>query len=470
MPSEATFSGFVTPAEARRRRYLYLPLTVPPGTGRIEVSYWFDSPLDAPLGLGYGNVVDIGIFDPRGTGFPQAPGFRGWSGSARRQFFIEGQRATPGYLPGPIYPGVWHIVLGFARVQEPGVSYQVAARLSSEDTPHGQPPEAGALPAPASLPGDRYLRGDLHSHSHHSDGENTVEELALAALEQGLDFLAITDHNTCAHLPELEALAHLPLLLLPGEEVTTYWGHANVWGLRRLADFRCTDADSLRSLQRAVLEEGGLISINHPKGTGSPWLFPLWEGFSCLEVWQGPWGLYNWESLERWDSLLCAGQRIVAVGGSDTHSLRRSARHPLALGHPTTWVYVRGPATPAALLEGIRQGDVFVSFSPEGPQLFLQADADGDGSYEARMGQRAAPRGRSLALRVEVRGGAGRRLWLVQDGRYVEAVTVPTDHYVHATTLTVAGPGYVRAELREPDETVWALTNPIWLDRGESAG
>jgi DNA polymerase (family 10) len=39
------------------------------------------------------------------------------------------------------------------------------------------------------------IRGQLHSHSTHSDGRASIEEMARAAHERGLDYLAITDHS-----------------------------------------------------------------------------------------------------------------------------------------------------------------------------------------------------------------------------------------------------------------------------------
>ncbi|HEX6459100.1 MAG TPA: DNA polymerase/3'-5' exonuclease PolX [Thermoleophilaceae bacterium] len=39
------------------------------------------------------------------------------------------------------------------------------------------------------------LRGDLHCHSTASDGRNSIEEMAQAAIERGYDYLAITDHS-----------------------------------------------------------------------------------------------------------------------------------------------------------------------------------------------------------------------------------------------------------------------------------
>jgi DNA polymerase (family 10) len=39
------------------------------------------------------------------------------------------------------------------------------------------------------------LRGDLHSHTTTSDGTQTAEEMVAAAIERGLEYLAITDHS-----------------------------------------------------------------------------------------------------------------------------------------------------------------------------------------------------------------------------------------------------------------------------------
>jgi DNA polymerase (family 10) len=39
------------------------------------------------------------------------------------------------------------------------------------------------------------LRGDLHMHTIASDGRNTIEQMALAALGRGYEYIAITDHS-----------------------------------------------------------------------------------------------------------------------------------------------------------------------------------------------------------------------------------------------------------------------------------
>lgn len=52
-------------------------------------------------------------------------------------------------------------------------------------------------PLPALIePGD--IRGIIHSHSNWSDGSNTIEEMAMAAQERGLEYLVISDHSKSA--------------------------------------------------------------------------------------------------------------------------------------------------------------------------------------------------------------------------------------------------------------------------------
>lgn len=50
----------------------------------------------------------------------------------------------------------------------------------------------GRLP---ELVSEEQIRGDLHCHTTASDGHNTIEEMAAAALERGCEYLAITDHS-----------------------------------------------------------------------------------------------------------------------------------------------------------------------------------------------------------------------------------------------------------------------------------
>lgn len=480
MEEHVRLEGHITAEQARRDPYLYLPFRVPQHTRRIDVSYEYYEPCTAAFGIGPGSVLDIGVFDSRGREFIDGQGFRGWSGAARKEFFIAPGEATPGYIRGPLFPGEWNIMLGAARADPEGLRYAVDVRLdiaeNDADVPGELPALAGGSTSTAIKPvgrpderGGCWLKGDLHCHTVHSDGLNTVREIVERAVELGLDFLAVTDHNTNTHHEDLEALSDLPIILIPGEEVTTYWGHANTWGLREWIEYRCANQQSMEAVQRFIAGRGGLFSINHPKSIGPPWLFSGWEGYDCMEVWQAPWRFYNWESLERWDGLLQRGERVVAVGGSDVHSIPPAEpRHPHGLAEPTTWVYAN-EASEAGVLAAIRAGHAFVTDSPgRGSHLELLADEDGDGQFEKMMGDAVAPG--LTRFRVKVVGGNERRLWLIADGEPIDIIPLDRDETVLDFTLDMGGRRYLRAELRgwrgrpERGEVVWAMTNPIWVE------
>lgn len=70
---------------------------------------------------------------------------------------------------------------------------------------------------------------DLHTHTVMSDGTTTVEDNVAAALELGLEGLAITDHDTTAgHQRALEAARGTALEVIPGTELSAELDGASV--------------------------------------------------------------------------------------------------------------------------------------------------------------------------------------------------------------------------------------------------
>ena len=90
------------------------------------------------------------------------------------------------------------------------------------------------------------------------------EGLALieAAAQAGLDFIAVTDHNTSSHFSALRELQpyHDKLLLIPGAEITTFGGHANIFGQSRWVDFRVgsPSVPDIAALQKDAAAAGDL--------------------------------------------------------------------------------------------------------------------------------------------------------------------------------------------------------------------
>jgi PHP domain len=308
--------------------------------------------------------------------------------------------ATPGYLPGELEPGLWQVVLGLYRLPADGAGYSVTASVSS--TPGRLRPDPPApVPAPLSerpprrelpaRPGHRWLAGDLHTHTVHSDGDLSVAELARYAAAQGLDYLAVTDHNTTSHHAELkDAAARYGIILIPGQEVTTEDGHANAFGDVGWIDFREPPDRWLDTTER----RGGLLSVNHPIGGHVSWIWPMERRPPLAEVWHWSWLDPHWTTPLAW--WLAWDPTSVPVGGSDWHRPGADATP----GTPTTWVECAGEG-PGAVLDGLRAGRCTISARRDGPVLlrrdgeFVAVGADGtilagsDGSRAVVRGEMA---------------------------------------------------------------------------------
>lgn len=449
-----TLKGVLQPEQ--QLTYVHLPFEVPPDTGRIDVSYSYDTAISSDPGLTGGNTVDIGIFDPRGIGFC-TEGYRGWSGSARQSFFVAQKDASPGYILGEVQPGTWHICLGAYKVAANGCRYQVHINLTpAEDDQHTFPPLLQLSDKPGKkINANGWYKGEIHCHTIHSDGDSTPGEIVQLAGALGLDFLAITDHNNRTQGIDLASM-ETDLILIPGYEVTTYYGHWNIWGDNGWIDFRVQEADDLARSVTEANARGFLVSCNHPKPYGPDWAFPEVEGYTCVEVWNGPWEMLNPIALEFWEAQLRQGKRLTAVGGSDHHFSKRE--HPARLGHPTNYVYCEREPSAVGLLHAVRAGHVFISEAPDGPQLFLT-------SGQAIMGDSVVcPANSLLPIRLQVVNGSGAQLQVIDASGVVTQATVSSEEVVFDFEVNFAITPYVRTQLIDPETGyVRALTNPIYL-------
>ncbi|MBM0278297.1 CehA/McbA family metallohydrolase [Micromonospora tarensis] len=116
--------------------------------------------------------------------------------------------------------------------------------------------------------GRGWYRGDCHVHSQRSrGGELTPEQLASAAREVGLDFIAITEHNAADTHGVWGSLTGDDLLVVLGQEIVTETGHWLALGIEpgRVIDWRYNLRDGLidRALDH-VHQAGGLCVVAHP--------------------------------------------------------------------------------------------------------------------------------------------------------------------------------------------------------------
>ncbi|MEV0412057.1 CehA/McbA family metallohydrolase [Streptomyces sp. NPDC050448] len=442
--------------------FVEIPLDVPPGVSELRVAYTYGKP-PVPPGTP-GNALDIGIFDQHGTALG-GRGFRGWSGGARSEFFLRADDATPGYVPGPVGAGRWHVLLGPYTVAPQGLPYEITARFT-----FGEP---GPTPRPVYPPqrargrGRAWYRGDCHIHSVHSDGRRTPAEIAGLARAAGLDFINSSEHNThTAHAAWADAVSP-DLLILTGEEVTTRTGHVLAVGTDpgTFVDWRYRAREGrFGRFARTIRGAGGLVVPAHPHATciGCAWKFGFGEA-DAVEVWNGPWTPDDEVSLASWDATLrgADGERwLPAVANSDYH------RDPDRIGGPQT-VVLAEDLTREAVLAGMRAGR---SYAAESAQVTVTFEAVGGRGEHAGIGERlrVAPDA-DVLIRLTAAGAPGCELRLVTDQGL--AVTAPDATMLEWHT-TPARSAYVRAEVRHPAAAApfpgapAAFTNPVWLPVG----
>ena len=391
-------------------------------------------------------------------------------------------------------PGRWHVCLGLYKVFSEGCSYRVKIEIATEPSRLSEsrpfPLKMAAAETrflgengflcqtarhcncgeitrpsgdlPTSMPRAPFapwLRGELHCHTLHSDGDSSATDVVNLARARGLDFLAISDHNSISAQRELANLRDPGLALIRGVEVTTFKGHFGVWGIGDWVDFRVQDAEDMAAALEFANARGAVTACNHPRPFGPPWDFETVTNYQCIEVWNGPWTLLNQIAVDFWVRQLNTDRRIPAIGGSDWHRHKELVEQPPhAPGIPTTWVYVEETPSASSILQAIRRGHVSLSDEPNGPLLDLRA-----GEEFIAMGGDSIPRpdGR-LPVRVHCQRGAGYELQLLDQHAVLHKQKISDDDATMLVELPISNSAYVRAELRAADESMKALTNPIY--------
>lgn len=209
--------------------------------------------------------------------------------------------------------------------------------------------------------GTRWYKGDLHTHTRLSDGRELPERATAKAQLMGLDYYIATEHNVLH-----TGWQRTDVLVMPGVEITTIIGHANLFGLDRRPE---TLTDILRHRDPAALatdlervfaecrERGWLVSVNHPYLHVWKWLYAdlRLDDMDCLEIINDP--TYaadpdaraeeaNRKAVLLSDLLWADGYRVCAVGGSDSHreldDFYPGATEPSIAGDPATWLHMDG--------------------------------------------------------------------------------------------------------------------------------
>jgi len=368
------------------------------------------------------------------------------------------------------------------------------------------PAVAASSPHRTAPPSGSWIPGDLHVHTIYGHdtcitptsawddtkrsrsarrscadfytwGFSPVDRLR-EAQQRGLGFVALTDHNNVVNQTDPAVLAwekaHPRFVSIPGYE-NSQAGHVQMLGARSCygnhgpirhqvidCDSAPTDksAHGMRELADGLRRQGGVFQINHPSDMNWLHVYKRHVVPDTIEVWNiGLWAFQaplpsandNNFSLRWYDGFLRRGDEIGVTGGSDSHW--RLTDSVQGVGDPTTWVYVTR-RTVQGVLDGLRAHHTFVSDLPPselGARMYLEADADHDGRYEAIAGSRTRP-GASYRIRT-TNALPGSVVRIVTDKGTV-LVNLPLTGTLQFQPGKAGIPRaslFVRAELLEPD-------------------
>lgn len=346
---------------------------------------------------------------------------------------------------------------------------------------------------------------NLHIHSTYSDGTGSYSKIAEQAIDANLDVAIITDHNI--HVRGIEKYYHKDeksVLILTGEEVhdpnrTPQKNHALVIGCdEEVASL----APNSQVLIDHVISTGGAVFLAHPYEHDLP-LFNetdiSWENwevqrFTGLELWNsfsefktvvrnfGQALFYAFlpeliphqplpQTLAKWDELLCKGQKIFAVCGSDAHALHfkkgliqktifpyryhfSTINNHLLLPHPLTGDLIEDKRS---IYKALFSGSCFIGND-------LPASTRGF-SFTAESENKTVGMGEELVLTpgatIRVLLPQPCNLRLVHDGTIIQ-----TMQNADRMLYTVTKPGYYRVEALIKyfsQYRGWIYSNPIFF-------
>ncbi len=286
-------------------------------------------------------VVTVHISDDGGMPLP-----------ARITILMAGGELVPVYYAQrastAVREGVVYTSSGEARFELPPGNYTIhAARGTEWSAAHAELTVADvtqelALSLRRELDTTGFVAADTHIHTltHSGHGDSSVEERMVTLAGEGVELAIATDHNhNTDYSPTQQALG-LGAYFTPvvGNEVTTPIGHLNGFPLDPDDELPPYDLHDIVRIVEGIRARGAkAVILNHPRwpdhGSGPHGKHELdhhtgdWTGnwacpFDAIE-------LINSETKELepmllfrdWFALLNRGERVFAVGSSDSHTV-----------------------------------------------------------------------------------------------------------------------------------------------------
>jgi hypothetical protein len=350
-------------------------------------------------------------------------------------------------------------------------------------------------------------RGVVHVHSTRSDGSGTIDEIAAAAAQAGLQFVVVTDHGDGTR-PPLAPAYRSGVLVIDAVEVSTTHGHYLALGLGQ-APYRLAGdaADVVEDVRRL----GGFGVVAHPDSPRAALAWRDWEApvdglewFNLDSEWRDDSALRlaraliaypfrpvpslallagdGGSMLPRWAGL-ATRRRVIGLAAVDAH-----ARLGREGGFDGAWLNLRAPGyanlfataqvhveltaplrgdapgDAAIVLDALRGGRTFSIISARAPAGRVAIVAERGGA-RVRMGEFLGGAG-PVVVTVEADAPDDAVIRIACDGRTITQTfaastfsrTLEPDEAGHACQAVVGWPG------PSADRFVtWAVSNPIYF-------
>ena len=229
----------------------------------------------------------------------------------------------------------------------------------------------------------KFFKGNLHGHSNKSDGKLKPEDVCHAYIENGYNFISITDHfleiyNYPITLPELKTKN---FTVIPGAELHTgEMGNGELWHVLALGfkdkftppqqpNFLInTQSEKIESLTSRLFEAGAFVSLTHPEWNGmtvqdaqrikEAHAIEIYNHGCAIECDRG-------SGVAVLDQILNSGKEINIIATDDSHFHSNDA-----FGG---WVMVKSETnSEGSLLEALKNGHYYSSQGPDFKNIKVQ--------------------------------------------------------------------------------------------------
>ncbi len=213
---------------------------------------------------------------------------------------------------------------------------------------------------PFQAEGD-WLKGNLHTHTTLSDGQQTPQERVAAYEGRGYDFLALTDHE---RLADLSRLSSDRLIIIPGIETVcsnpTDGPGYHLVGLDLPEHFRLPRANHIQTVVDAINDACGVAVIAHPYWTGQNVKdLEVVRDYAAIEVFNTTCEVTigKGTSSVHWDDLLAQGKRVFGLAVDDAHAVERDVFQG--------WVLAKcAERSKGAMMEALTRGRFYSTCGP----------------------------------------------------------------------------------------------------------